>query len=139
MTHFWTFYETIKILWRCPMRLHQEFTRPYDPEHGQVDFPIAGQDVLSAEGEGLSQKVRYPPAGLCNHQAPGGYVPGTQFHFPESVETSRGHITKIESRGSGAAHGLSPDRKIVKVVKVVDFAFPEIVGEAGGEQAAGKV
>ena len=102
-------------------------------------FPLLARTCLPLRLRGLPRKIGHPPPGFGNHQAGGGYVPGTKLHFPKPVEPPRRNIAKIEGGGTAAAHALSAEGEIAKVVKIVDFGFPQIVRKTRGrKKAAGK-
>ena len=102
-----------------------------------MDFPIAGQNLSALQLQLTARKIRALPAGFLDKQTPGSHIPGTQFHFPEAVETTGSHIAEVQGGGAGPANGLGVESEIPEMIEIVHRAFPKVVRKASREKTLG--
>src|ERR1041385_5800007 len=77
-----------------------------DRGHGVMNQSIGGDELCAIDREGASFEVRHASTGFRNDQRAGRHVPGMQLHFPESIESPRGHIAEVDRGGSSAPDAL---------------------------------
>src|SRR5690606_36068515 len=99
-----------------------------DVEHGRLDLAVAGYD-LTVIGVKLAAVVIGDRGARfkCDQGTPGN-IPRRDAALPVAVQTTRGDVAQIQSRGAKLTRALDPDQK-----RLPDRRLPGAVGEVVGE------
>src|SRR5512143_2423211 len=101
-----------------------------------MDQSVGGQDLFRIDTVRVTFKVGYFPACLGNHQARCSDIPGVEFKFPESIETARCQISKIDGCRARPPNSKALGNELTKIAKIEISVLMNIIRKAGTEKTS---